>query len=187
MTLHVSVGGVNKRVIAIWVGVNGVWKRVLGGWTSVAGVYKKFLTSSTGITNPLAGGVISSLAYDGADNTSYMTIHSDGSLSADSGAITEKVDTISGTRWFDGPPDQTYEVFATLLGNSGTGTTSGTFGTWLPMTSDRTWFVEKVGGVNGARTCSVKFKFRRQSDSVVVSPDTNAYNISCATNVGSPP
>lgn len=186
MTLHVSVGGVNKNVIAIWVGVNGAWKRVLGGWTSVAGVYKKFLTSSDGVTNPLAGGTIYSIAYDGVDNTSTLIFHTDGTLSAlTDGAETN--DTITGQVWYDGAPDQTYEVYATLVSTVGIGSTSGTFNTWLPLTAERSWSVSKVGGTNGARTAWVKFQLRRQSDSVVVSPDTNSYAISVATNTGSPP
>lgn len=185
MTLHVSISGVNKRVLGIWVGVGGAWKRVLTGHTSVAGVYKKFFSAGD-IVNPLAGGTVASIAYNGGDNAASMTLTSTGGITTVKGP-SEPVDDVDGTRWFTDAPDQAYQAFATLLGTSGTGTTFGTFGAWVALSTSPSWGCGKAGGVNGTRSISFKIKIRRTSDGVVVSNDTNAYNLSAAVITGDPP
>jgi hypothetical protein len=185
MTLHVSVSGVNKRVLGIWVGVGGAWKKVLTGHTSVSGAYKKFFSAGD-IVNPLAGGTVASIAYNGGDNTASMTLLSTGGITTTKGPY-EPVDDVDGTRWFTGEPDQAYQAFATLLGTSGTGSTFGTFGSWVALSGSPSWGCSKLGGVNGARSISLKIKIRRASDGVVVSNDTYAYNLSAAVNTGDPP
>lgn len=180
MTLHVSVSGVNKRVLGIWVGVGGAWKKVLTGHTSVAGAFKKFFSSGS-VVSPLEGGAISSITYSGGGNSSSMSFLPDGSLSAATGGMDES-DTITGDRWFTDTPDQAYAVYATLVSTSGGGTTSGTFNTWLPISGNPTWGVGRGGTTTGFRSINVKFKVRRISDSVEVIPDTNSFFISAGTD-----
>jgi hypothetical protein len=178
MTLHVSVGGVSKKVIAIWVGVNGAWKKVLNGYTSISAVYKKFFSTGD-VVNPLAGGTLAAQTlYLAGGGTSFaqITFATTGGIEADAGGDVLE-DTVTGTRWFTDSPDQTYEIFGTIVSSGGSGTIVGTFGSWLPLTSDRTFGVTRTG-TTGGRSVTAKFKIRRQSDAVVVSPDTNSYFMS---------
>ena len=185
MTLHVSISGARKRVTGVWVSVGGVWKKVLSMNTSVVGTFKLFFIAGLPV-NPLAGGVVSSTAYSGASNSSSMTFQTTGAIDAATSGV-ESTDTITGQRWFTDNPDQAYEVYATLVSTVGTGSTTGTFGVWLPLNTPRTFGVDRAGGSNGVRTVTMKFKIRRVSDSVVVSNDTNSYTVGCATSTGAQP
>lgn len=184
MTLHVSVSGVNKRVLGIWVGVGGAWKKVLTGHTSVTGVYKKFFSAGD-VVSPLAGGTVYSIVYNGADNTSSMTLNANGSISALTDGV-EVTNTVNGTRWFTDTPYEAYEAYATLVSTTGTGTTTGTFLTWLPLSGSPSWSVYKAGGTNGVRTSVIKIQIRK-AGGAVVSPDTFSYNLSAAVNTGVSP
>lgn len=186
MTLHVSVSGVNKRVLGIWVGVGGAWKKVLTGHTSIAGVFKKFFSAGN-VVSPLAGGILSSIAYNGVGNSTTMTLNSNGSISADTGGVLEGANVINGTRWFTDTPDQAYEAFAFLDEEIGNGTTFGVFESWVSLSSSPSWGVSRSGGTNGARGISFRIKIRRASDSVEVSPYSNTYTLSAGTRVGAQP
>jgi hypothetical protein len=179
MTLHVSVGGVSKKVIAIWVGVNGAWKKVLNGYTSISAVYKKFHSALGNIVNPLGGGLIASLAAQDDANSSTVTFNADGTITATTGGFLEE-DSITGTNWFNGEQGETFQIYATLVSVAGTGVTSGVFNTWLAF--PQTWGVGKAGGTTGTRTLIVTFQIRRQSDGAVVSVTTpNNYTLQAST------
>ncbi len=68
------------------------------------------------------------------------------------------------------PPVASYEVFATL--NSGTA--SGTFGSWLPLSSNRTW--SKSSSSLGLVSASIGLQIRDASGTVV---DTATITLSC--------
>lgn len=185
MTMHVSISGVRKRVTGVWVGVGGVWKKVLSMHVSVSTAFKLFYNNGT-IVNPLLGGVVSSTTYSGAGNSSGMSFLPSGAITAFTSGV-ESTDTISGQRWFTDTPDQTYQLYATLVSSTGIGTTTGTFGAWLTLDAVRSFGVERAGGTNGTRSSTLKFRIRRLVDGVVVSEDTTSFTIACATNTGPQP
>lgn len=184
MALYVSISGANKRVVGVWVGVAGVWKKVTAMHTSVVGTYKLFFTSGSAI-NPLPGGELGAQTFlpEGASGVSSATMRfmSNGSITA-IGSDEENVNTISGQRWFSDLPDTSYEVYATLVSATGPGSTVGTFGAWIPISSQPSFGASKGSETTvGARVVTAKFKIRRASDRVVVSNDTNNYSL--AANV----
>ena len=157
--------------------------RIAGDGTAVMKPIDVMRFRSVGRLGVLTGGSISSTTYNDTGNTSSVTFSNDGSVSASTGGI-ETTNTISGQKWYVGTPDQTYEIRATSVSISGTGSSSGTYGTWLSLSTNRTWSETKPSG-NGGRTREALFEIRRASDQVVVLSAT--YTISALNAVGDIP
>lgn len=138
-------------------------------------------TAPSAVINPLLGGTISSNSYDDAGNSSSVTFNADGTISASTDGL-YAADNITGQEWYDGTPDTTYEIKATLNAESGTGTKSGTFGSWLSF--PQTWGAAKLAG-NGSKRIEFTVQIRRASDGNVMSNGTNDY-IAIATNSTGP-
>lgn len=164
----------------------GAWLVAFGRIVAAAvlntadGVQAQQMGSSSGTTglssivNPLAGGsLIGDISYDDSGSTTSLTLNADGTISG-----SYHFGQTFSDEWCDGTPDQTYEVKATVVSESGTGTKTGTFGTWL--TFPQTWTASKLSG-NGGKSVTINFQIRRQSDTAVVSNGSNNYVIS-ATN-----
>lgn len=138
MPLSVGVGGSWKTVTAVWVGVGGAWKRVTSLKVGVGGAWKEALATVTVSGEPVADSAVSP---SGA--SASLVFRSDGTV--------DSVTNTNGTVQIDASTDWiipnsaapgSYEVQATL--NSGS-LTSGTTGSWLALTSDRTWTVSRSG------------------------------------------
>lgn len=138
-------------------------------------------TTPGAVVNPLLGGTISSISYNDAGNVSEILFNSDGAISATTYA-SYPADNITGQEWYDGTPDTTYEIKATLSTESGVGTKYGTFGSWLSF--PQAWGVEKLAG-NGSKRIEFTLQIRRASDGSVMSNGTNKY-IAIATNSTGP-
>ena len=144
------------------------------------GVQPQQIGSATGssatpaVVNPLAGGSLAGdTSYDNVGSTSTITFNADGTISG-----SYYFGQTFSDEWYDGTPDQTYEVKATVVAESGTGTKTGTYGSWL--TFPQTWTASKLSG-NGGKSVTINFQIRRQSDAAVVSNGSNNYVLS-ATN-----
>lgn len=143
------------------------------------------LTKTGAVVNPLLGGsAIGEIAYSSGDSDAYITFNANGTISA-TATPDFLTDTVNGQRWHTTSPDQTYQIYATQISTSGTGTVSGTIGSWLSF--PQTWGVEKLGGTNGTKNRVLRFQIRRQSDTTIVSNGTNDYTIACSTSTGDPP
>lgn len=66
--------------------------------------------------------------------------------------------------WWDGggAPSGTWEVRATLVSG---GLASGTTGTWLSLSSDRSWYVQRTG--SGVQQCAMTVEIRPTGGAVV--------------------
>lgn len=136
------------------------------------------------IVNPLAGGAISSTSYNDAGNTSSITFLAGGGISASTDGLYPS-DNISGQFWFaGGTPASEYEIRATSQSLVGTGSSSGTLGTWLSLLSNRGWSETKPSG-NGGRTRTILFEIRDKATTTVVTSGT--YTISALNSTGDPP
>jgi hypothetical protein len=125
------------------------------------------------IVNPLPGGsLIGDTSYEDSGSESIITFNADGTIS---GFYNFNQD-FSG-EWYDGTPDQTYQVRATISSESGNGTKTGTFGSWLSF--PQSWSARKSGST-GDKTLVINFQIRRASDSVTVSNGVNDYTLYAA-------
>lgn len=70
---------------------------------------------------------------------------------------------ISGYTWLVSGVNSDYEIQATLVSGS---MSSGTFGSWLPLSTTRSWVLNRT--VIGIVNAIVDFECRRVSDSVVI-------------------
>lgn len=82
------------------------------------------------------------------------TLANSGSISASNG--------LSGT-WLLGGPASSFEVFATVL--SGT-LTSGPTGSWVSLSTSRTWVV--VANPGTFKSCTIQLQIRRTTDNAVL-------------------
>lgn len=103
----------------------------------------------------------------GASSTASITFNSNGTVSSVGNAGTYTTDWIDPT---SAAPDD-YEIRATI--SSGT-MTSGTFGSWLALTSNRTW--SKTQFTVGSSSAQVLFEIRKGSGSVLDS-GTITFNV----------
>ena len=103
----------------------------------------------------------------GTNSTASITFNSNGTVSSVGNAGTYTTDWIDPT---SAAPDD-YEIRATI--SSGT-MTSGTFGSWLALTSNRTW--SKTQFNVGNSSAQVLFEIRKGSGSVLDS-GTITFNV----------
>ena len=103
----------------------------------------------------------------GTNSTASITFNSNGTVSSVGNAGTYTTDWIDPT---SAAPDD-YEIRATI--SSGT-MTSGTFGSWLALTSNRTW--SKTQFTVGSSSAQVLFEIRKGSGSVLDS-GTITFNV----------
>ena len=103
----------------------------------------------------------------GTNSTASITFNSNGTVSSVGNVATYTTDWIDPT---SAAPDD-YEIRATI--SSGT-MTSGTFGSWLALTSNRTW--SKTQFTVGSSSAQVLFEIRKGSGSVLDS-GTITFNV----------
>lgn len=119
-----------------------------------------------GATVTINNGTVSNVQV-GASSTASITFNSNGTVSSVGNAGTYTTDWIDPT---SAAPDD-YEIRATI--SSGT-MTSGTFGSWLALTSNRTW--SKTQFTVGSSSAQVLFEIRKGSGSVLDS-GTITFNV----------
>ena len=119
-----------------------------------------------GATVTINNGTVSNFQVGGS-STASITFNSNGTVSSVGNAGTYTTDWIDPT---SAAPDN-YEIRATI--SSGT-MTSGTFGSWLALTSNRTW--SKTQFTVGSSSAQVLFEIRKGSGSVLDS-GTITFNV----------
>jgi hypothetical protein len=119
-----------------------------------------------GATVTINNGTVSNVQV-GASSTASITFNSNGTVSSVGNVATYTTDWIDPT---SAAPDD-YEIRATI--SSGT-MTSGTFGSWLALTSNRTW--SKTQFTVGSSSAQVLFEIRKGSGSVLDS-GTITFNV----------
>lgn len=152
MAIHVKVSGAWKESTQPSVRVGGAWKAVHQAYVRVSGTWKPLLAGATIASRSILG--TSSAGYElNADGIAYEGVN--GSYSAISG------------EWLLAGSASDFEVRATL--NSGT-TPSGTLGSWVALSTTRTWELSAPSGQ--VRSCELTVEIRRASDSTVVATAT---------------
>lgn len=119
-----------------------------------------------GATVTINNGTVSNVQV-GASSTASITFNSNGTVSSVGNVATYTTDWIDPT---SAAPDD-YQIRATI--SSGT-MTSGTFGSWLALTSNRTW--SKTQFTVGSSSAQVLFEIRKGSGSVLDS-GTITFNV----------
>lgn len=160
MSLSVGVSGSNKTVSALSVGVGGAWKSVAAGWVGVGGVWKEFYNA---LIASLSNNSATSYELTPSTASASFLLNSDGRAQKQESGVTTDV---SG-EWLVSGAASSFEARATVTSGS---LTSGTTGSWLALSSSRSWILER--GSVGLSTCQFTLEIRRTTDSVVVATAT---------------
>lgn len=138
---------------------------------------------------PLTGGGILGSNLNTAGNSSSFWFSPNGAMGATTAYHVDS-NTITGQRWCNGAPDQTYEIFATVV-NERKGaflSYSGPVGVWTPLTAQVTYDAEVSSDTTKPRSAdrSLVFSIRRASDKAVVMISSSPYQVFAASVGGVP-
>lgn len=154
---YINDAGIARHIKEIWVDDNGVARRIQEIWVNDNGVPRAiFLEGTVSISNVN----VTTTNYE----TAFYRLLPTGVLQT----------TNSSGFWISpqGGMDR-YEVRATTLSQSGSGTFTGTTGAWLPLTSVRTWSADRPSADGaGADIWQLSISIRRAADSTVVDTAT---------------
>lgn len=114
-----------------------------------------FYGTASGPTIEIGDGTISDVVVSPAGAVATLTIKNDGTISTsgNGGSYTD-------TAWADptgvGTGDD-YEIQVTATGSGGTSFT-GTLGSWVALTTDKSWTLSQTGTGNGSRDLTVSIR-----------------------------
>lgn len=162
MTMHVNVSGVWKEITDPQVNVSGVWKDILEGWVNVSGVWKKFYDRVVVACTPDS---FSQVAFSPSSATVSFTFQRDGDLVV-SGIPNPLIDADDWITPRSATVGDDYEIRVTL--DSGVSLDSGTVGSWLALSSNRTWTQTRVSTGNDVSNITIEIR-RAASGSVLLS------------------
>ena len=147
MTAHTKVGGSWQQLTAIHAKVSGTWQPVQAGYVKVAGVWQQFFSAAAvAISNQTISDV-----QIGTDANATYSVNSDGTVT-DTGFIENWVTPTSAA-------PGSYEVRATK--NSGDTPGGSALGTWLALSSSRTWTLNALfTGSPSVAGCSLTVEIR---------------------------
>jgi hypothetical protein len=134
MSLNVKAGGVFRNCKSVWVRAGGTWRQVF---------------ASTGIVQPFTAWAVSGDNLAGSTSSSSLQFNTDGTMSG-SGSVTNN--TVAGSaNWY--LPTTTsigtgFWIRATVT--AGTITSGSGTGTWLQLTSARSWGKSAASGAASA-------------------------------------
>ena len=171
MTGHVGASGAWKEMVSgCAVGVSGAWKAIEGMWVGAGGVWKQFYEA---FSYPLDGGTVTidSVVNDGGTAQAGIRLNRDGTYDTDDATGNW---TLGSGYWID-PATATIgdDYEARMTADAGT-IDSGTTGSWLALSSTRTWQESNTGLV--AEIFEGTLEIRRASDGVVVSTTDIAFS-----------
>jgi hypothetical protein len=166
MTLHVNDAGIWKGPTP-YVNDGGVWK-LAEVWVNDAGVWK--LVSGVQVLISDAGLSASDpVTNDGCSAT--FSVKSNGYVEeADSEGASAETE-----QWLQSGAVGDYEIHATWSGHAG-GVLSGSTGSWLPLSTTRSWSL--TVGPTSTGTATLTLKVRRVSDSVEIDTATITFSVS---------
>ena len=145
--VHVNDAGTWRRIQEVWVNDAGTWRMVHVG--DVVAITSQTITDSQLDPTPAV--------------VSYQ-LQSDGNVEATSGGFPSALgDWVTPTA----SAGAAYEARATIVSGS---LTSGTAGSWLPLSSNRTWSLTR--SVIGFSTTVLTIEIRRAADGVVLTTAT---------------
>jgi hypothetical protein len=158
--LYINDAGTARRIRQIYVNDNGVARRIKELYANDAGTARQIYANGdvaivTGTRTATGFGL------------SFYELNSDGSRST--------LDSESGAQTWINPRGGMwqYEVFATQNSFSGAGSAGGIFGTWMALTSTRSWTANRPSSAGaGTDQLVVGLQIRRAFDSVVVATAT---------------
>lgn len=157
MTMHVRVGGTHREVTGLHVKVAGVHRPIKEGWVKVAGTWRQFyalVSSVLALTNR------SIVALN------LVTTCVAGARFSSGGGLSERRNAnytnISGEWATEAVTGGDYEIYAENISSSGVSSSTGTFNTWLSLSSNREWTISRSTVGDALRT--IRFTIRKISD-----------------------
>lgn len=162
--VHLNIAGVWKTIDACNVNIGGVWKDVDVVWVNIAGTWKE---AWRGTVYNLDGQPIELADAPGPILTG-VRINTDGTVDqhTDDNTTDHYVQIDSATDWIipNGAATSSYWVRATEVAQTGGGTLTGTLATWLQLTGNREWSIERQA-VSGAGTSTWDLTIEIATDS----------------------
>jgi hypothetical protein len=162
MTIHVNVSGVWKEITDPQVNVSGVWKNIDEAWVNVSGVWKQFYQRYA-----LQLGVTSLGDLNLSTASASITIQRDGDVSV-TGEASVPPDALD---WID-PRNSTvgddYEIRLTV--NSGTTPAGAATGSWIALSTDRTWSITRSGDAESFSDTTLEIR-KASTGEVVLTQD----------------
>lgn len=131
--------------------VSGTWKPVRQIWAKVSGVWQKVYAQALAVA--LANATVNDSSFTG---TCYFKLKADGTVED------SEFNSYPG-EWLTAGVPEDAECRATVTSGS---LSSGTTGTWLALSADRTWQVNRF--TDGSKNCVFTLEIRRASDGTVL-------------------
>lgn len=152
--LYINDAGTARRTRQIYVNDNGTARRIKEIWVNDSGTARQIYANGD---VSLVSGTFTNSGY----GLSFYELRSNGVLSAANVTDTLWINPAGGM-W-------QYEVLATHISFLGAGSTTGTTGSWLPLTATRSWAVNRPSAAGpGSDSWNFSLQIRRAIDSVVV-------------------
>lgn len=175
----IKVGSVWKEITQPSVNVGGTWKTVNTIYANVSGTWKQVwpdVTLSVNSPDP-----IWLYAFDGVEPYNawaQFTVDTDGDIySIATNNDTGGSETSYGT-WLTSGNASDVEVY---LSGTGSAPSVGTLNTWLPLTFDRTWQWEQVGG--GTKSFSGTLTFRNATTLATLDTAEVTIEVQCGLSI----
>lgn len=151
MTFIRKSGGTNitptpkRRLSGAWVNVGFVKRRLSGAWVTVWTSIRVVINDRTVTRNSTSSS---------SHPTAYWTINSDGTVHYPSSV--NGTDTV-GETWLQSGVNSDYQVRATVTAGA---VNSGTTGSWLALSTTRTWSVtpSSYGGADATATLTIEIR-----------------------------
>jgi hypothetical protein len=140
-----------------------------------------FLLAAAGgvaaIVNPISisNESASKVTTDGSTATASFTFRTDRKVVDQDGSSLDTSWISSGYNLGD------YSIRVTV--NSGT-TPTGTIGSWLALSSNRTWSLSQSSGASGTKTCSLKVEIKENASGTIL--DTATYTLTADSQAATP-
>jgi hypothetical protein len=152
MTLHLNDAGTWRTIQGVYVNDAGTWRTIQAVYVNDAGTWRQVYSNDVIL---LPSTSVSASATAPTDATANLRIDADGHQYQGSNTFVDVGAYITPTG-----NAGNYSVRGTEL--SGTVST-GTVGSWLALTSDRTWQVTFTGN-SGSKSCTLLLEFALTAD-----------------------
>lgn len=153
--MHVKVSGAWKGVNKIYVKVSGSWKEVTNAYIRVSGVWKKFWDAASSVVVSIPGTFNASDSQTGTTATAEVAFNSDGTAYNGPNQLSPLGTWATPTG--AGVGDD-FWIRATVTSGA---LSSGTTGSWLQLSSNRSWTVAR--SFPGISSATVTFEIATDS------------------------
>lgn len=161
--LWVNDSGTARQIREVWINDSGTARRINEIWVNDAGTARRIFVGDQ-IT--ISDMTVPATTSSPTNATASYSLASDGDIDATAGTntIVDRGDWIS--------PQINMSAYEARVTVTSGALSSGTEGSWLALSSTRTWTVVHSGVGTGSTSCVFTLEIRRASDGVVLDTAT---------------